>query len=190
MNAESELLSLISQHGIAVLAPIAVLEGPVVTLIAAWLASLGALVLWQVLICVILADLAGDCALYGLGRYGHSLLPARWQIKVGLTRRRLQRLSRAYRDKGGKILIIGKLTHAAGFALLIGAGAARMPFGRFLAANMVATVPKSLALTAVGYLAGAAYGQIANGIYWLSLALIALLALALLARHRRREAAA
>ena len=41
---------------------------------------------------------------------------------------------------------------------------------------------ESLALVALGYLFGAAYGQISNGIYWASLAAVATVALALLAR--------
>ncbi len=63
------------------------------------------------------------------------------------------------------MLVVGKLTHAAGFAVLTAAGAARMPFGRFLAINFAATIPKSLFFLALGLFFGAAHSRIAT---WLS----------------------
>ncbi len=184
MTSDADLLALLSTHGIAILAPLAIIEGPIVTVIAAWLASLGLLDLREVLICVVLADLVGDSLLYLAGRFGLDWMPLRWRTGLRLNRRRLVRLARMFQTDGAKILIIGKLTHGAGFAVLLAAGAARMPFLTFLTANFVATVPKSLALAALGYLAGAAYGEISTGIYWLSLAVIAVLTLAVLQRHR------
>ena len=181
---EIDLLALLNIYGIAILAPLAIIEGPIVTVIAAWLASLGLLNLWEVLICVILADLVGDSLMYLAGRFGLDWIPARWRMGLRLNRRRLVRLARMFQTDGIKILIIGKLTHAAGFAVLLAAGAARMPFLTFLTANFFATLPKCLALAAIGYFAGAAYGQISSGIYWLSLAAIAVLILAALLRHR------
>ena len=184
MIGGADLLALLSTHGIAILAPLAVIEGPIVTVIAAWLASVGLLNLWEVLICVVLADLVGDSLLYLAGRFGLDWIPLRWRKGLLLNRRRIVRLVRMFQANGVKILFIGKLTHGAGFAVLLAAGAARMPFLTFLTANFVATVPKCLALAAVGYFAGAAYGQISIGIYWLSLAVVAVLTLVVLLRHR------
>lgn len=184
ITSEIDLLALLNAYGIAILAPLAIIEGPIVTVIAAWLASLGLLNLWEVLICVILADLVGDSLMYLAGRLGLDWIPARLRMGLRLNRRRLVRLARMFQTDGTKILIIGKLTHAAGFAVLLAAGAAQMPFLTFLTANFIATVPKSLALAALGYLAGAAYGQISTGIYWLSVAVILALTAAFLLRHR------
>ena len=184
MIGGADLLALLSTHGIAILAPLAVIEGPIVTVIAAWLASLGLLNLLEVLICVVLADLVGDSLLYLAGRFGLDWMPLRWRKGLLLNRRRLVRLTRMFQTNGARMLIIGKLTHGVGFAVLLAAGAARMPFLPFLTANLVATVPKSLAFAALGYLAGAAYGEISTGLYWLSLAVIAAMAVAILLRHR------
>lgn len=184
MIGGADLLALLSTHGIAILAPLAVIEGPIVTVIAAWLASLGLLNLWEVLICVVLADLVGDSLLYLAGRFGLDWMPLGWRKSLLLNQRKLVRLIRLFQTNGAKMLMIGKLTHGAGFAVLLAAGAARMPFLPFLTVNLVATVPKSLAFVALGYLAGAAYGEISIGIYWLSLAVIVALAAAILLRHR------
>ena len=68
MIVDADLSNLISNHGIAILAPLALIEGPIVTVIAAFLAREGLLALWQVVACVILADVAGDVLHYGVGR--------------------------------------------------------------------------------------------------------------------------
>ena len=71
--------ALIAKNGLAIVAPIAVLEGPIVTVIAAWLASRGLLDVWSVSVVVILADLFGDVLFYALGRWGLHRLPLRWR---------------------------------------------------------------------------------------------------------------
>jgi len=159
------IASVISAHGIAILAPIAVLEGPIVTVIAGSLAQVGLLPLWQVILCVIIADVVGDCLLYAAGRGALGWMPARLLDRLGLTDARLGELARAFETKGMRVLVIGKLTHAAGFAVLIGAGAARMHLPRFVIANLLASIPKSLIFVAIGYLFGSAHAAIGE---WLS----------------------
>lgn len=73
-----------------------------------------------------------------------------------------------------RVLILGKLTHAAGFAALIGAGAARMRFGPFLLANLLASIPKSLVFITIGYLFGEAHEAIGQ---WLTISSAVVLAL-------------
>jgi membrane-associated protein len=185
MIASADLPALLTDHGIVILALLAIVEGPIVTVIAAWLASRGILDLRQVIVCVILADLVGDSLLYLVGRFGLRAMPVRWRTRLGLPPRRLVRLVRLFRQRGPMILVFGKLTHAAGLAILIAAGAARMPFASFLMANLIGTVPKSLSLAALGYVAGAAYGRIADWLFWASAAIVvALIAAALMLRRR------
>ena len=174
MSWQFDIATLISNYGIAILAPLAVIEGPIVTIIAAYLASQSLLRLSDVIVCVILADLVGDGLHYALGRYGLNKLSPKWRNRFGLSRGRLATLIRAFRKNGVRMVLIGKITHAAGFAVLIAAGAARMPFGRFILANLVATIPKSLAFVAVGYLFGSAHERIA---LWFSNATLALIGL-------------
>jgi membrane protein DedA with SNARE-associated domain len=166
--------ALIAKYGLAFVAPVAVLEGPIVTVIAAWFASQGLFSLWIVALVVILADLVGDLGLYALGRWGRARLPADWRIRLGLDSARLDRLAGHFDEKGGRTLLFGKLTHSIGFAVLVAAGAGRMPLGRFIWYNLLGTVPKSLFFVALGYGFGAAYAQIDN---WISRASLVLLAM-------------
>jgi membrane-associated protein len=162
MIASGTIVTVISTYGIAILAPLAILEGPIVTIVAGYLASIGLLSLWQVILCVIVADLVGDFLLYAIGRGMLHGLPAGWRARLGLSDERLARFAEAYATNGVRVLVVGKLTHAAGFAILLGAGAARMPLLTFFLANLLATIPKSLALVALGYAFGSQHARIAE----------------------------
>ena len=91
-----------------------------------------------------------------MGRGLLDWLPLSIRRKFGVSRRRMAQMIRTFRDNGVRLLVIGKLTHAAGFAVLFAAGAARMPFLTFVLANLLATIPKSLILFAIGYMFGSA----------------------------------
>lgn len=105
MIGGADLLALLSMNGIAILAPLAVIEGPIVTVIAAWLASVGLLNLWEVLICVVLADLVGDSLLYLAGQFGLDWIPLRWRKGLLLNQRKLVSLIRLFQTNGAKMLI-------------------------------------------------------------------------------------
>lgn len=165
------IVALASKYGLGVIAPLAVIEGPIVTVIAAWLASQHILNLWAVAAVVIAADMVGDVGLYALGRWGLNRLPKRWRDKLGLNRARLVGLAKHFRAQGIRTLVIGKWTHTAGAAVLVAAGLAKYRLWRFLWVNLVATIPKSLFFVGVGYTIGSAYGQIDNWIQRASLVL-------------------
>ena len=170
------IAALIAKHGLGIVAPIAVVEGPIVTVIAAWLASQGLMSLWGLAAVVIAADLVGDFGFYAIGRWGLSRLPARWLARLGLTHERLTELTGYFDHHGGRTLLLGKITHSAGFAVLAAAGVARMPLLRFFWFNLLGTVPKSLFFVALGYGFGAAYTNIDNWITKASLVLGAVIA--------------
>lgn len=171
----ADLPGFIAAYGLAVLAPLSVLEGPVVTLIAGWLSSLGLLPPLGVFLCVVLGDLVGDALAYAAGR-GLRLdrLPLVGRF-FRIPRVTLVPLVRAVRANGVRLLVLGKLTHAAGLAVLLAAGAARMPFGLFLVVNLLAGIPKSAALMGLGYALGEAHERIADWISYGSAALAGLL---------------
>ncbi len=169
--------ALLAKNGLAILAPIAVLEGPIVTVIAAWLASRGLLDVWSVSVVVILADLFGDLLFYALGRWGLHRLPLRWRYRMGLSRARLAQVSGHFESHGARTLVLGKITHSAGAAVLVAAGLAKMPLLRFFWVNLLATIPKSLFFVFIGYAFGAAYSRIDDWIARISLLVLGVLVL-------------
>jgi membrane-associated protein len=148
------LLSLLEAHPYLWLFPLAVVEGPLVAMVAGSMASLG-LISWPLAYpLVVAADLVGDTAFYILGRFGHRLWVRRALGRLGVKRSSLDRLEALFRKRGARVLVGGKLTHFAGAPVLAAAGLARVGYGRFLLWNLAATVPKSAALMAAGYLFG------------------------------------
>ena len=159
---EADVGTLIRDYGMLIIAPLAVLEGPVISVISGYLAKAGLVSLQLVFVVLVVADLAGDILLYGLGRKGRAGVALPWLARFGVTRRRLAQVIRAFRKNDARILVIGKLTHSAGFAVLLAAGMARMPFWRFLALNLLATVPKVMICLALGWWFGAISDRIGN----------------------------
>jgi membrane protein DedA with SNARE-associated domain len=172
-------------YGYAALLPLMVIEGPAVTVIAAFLASQDLLDVWAVYAIAVLGDLIGDLLYYAAGRWTLQHLtdrPGRWATRL---RHRVAQLAPRIRTRAGAMLLFGKLTHSAGFAVLLAAGAAHVSVRRFLLFNLAGTVPKSLLLVVVGYWFGRLYAATQSDLALASLAGFVLASSALLLFARR-----
>ena len=176
----SEILGLLSVHPYAVLLPLAIAEGPLVTIACGVLVAAGQLEFSSVLAIVVAGDLVGDSALYALGRWGGTRMVTRWASQGTLAR--AAALQDHFLRKADRVLVAGKLTHAVGAPVLIAAGIVRMAFGRFFVVNFVATLPKSLALLCLGYAFHAGYTAIGQSMtyYYIVLLIVGVIALYLL----------
>jgi membrane protein DedA with SNARE-associated domain len=152
----SAVIGLLKGHGLSLLAPLAVIEGPIVTVLAGSLASAMEISLWTIAFAVIVGDLIGDALFYALGRAGPkivpSCLPRRWRDRISAAR--LAGLAHHFEARGGRTLVLAKMTHSLGVIALLAAGAARMNLWSFLGWNLLATLPKSAALLGLGYWLG------------------------------------
>lgn len=160
MTTADHIFALIHAYGLWVFVPLAVIEGPIVTVIAGYFSRIGLLDPVAVLVAAVAADLGGDAIYYALGRWGKDRISPRWRHRLRLDDARLDWLRDQFVQRGGRILVTGKLTHSAGMFVLLAAGLARMPFGAFLGWNLLATLPKSGGFFALGYVMGQAYTSI------------------------------
>ena len=191
MAASDWMSAAIASYGYVALFVGAVVEGPVATVIGAFLASRGFLEVAFVYAVVVSGDLVGDLLFYGIGRSGRMALLV-WHGGLGERQQtRLAILKERFHAHPGRTLLFGKLTHAAGFLVLFAAGAARVPMSTFLWYNLLGTLPKAAAFVAIGYFAGAAYLRIDSsyvGVVSLaSLAALLLIALGMAIYFRRRQ---
>jgi membrane protein DedA with SNARE-associated domain len=144
----------LAAYGYVALLPLSIIEGPLVTIFAAFLASRGILNVAVVYVIVVVGDLIGDVLHYAVGRWTLQWLTARHRRWSERLRHRIAALRAPIQAHAGRMLLFGKLTHSAGFAVLLAAGAARVPMPRFLGYNLLGTLPKSLVLVLVGYCFG------------------------------------
>ena len=178
---------LMQAHGLWLVGPMAVVEGPIVTVIAAYLAKLGYMNIWAVYAVCVLGDLIGDAMYYWIGRLGPALLPDRWLARLGMTEARKLALEGHFATKGGWTILVGKWTHSAGLPIMLASGAARMNFPVYMAYNVVGTVPKTAVFTLIGWFIGSAYTAIDTWIWRVSLGLVVGLVVVLLVLWQRRR---
>ncbi|HEV7203813.1 MAG TPA: DedA family protein [Jatrophihabitans sp.] len=128
----------------------------------------------------------GDSIGYWVGlRYGAALL-SKIPNRV-LKPEHITAAEDSIRRFGGKSVFIGRFT-AALRALIPGlAGMSRLPYPRFLAWNALGGLLWAVGFTVLGYLAGSQYARIEHYANYLGLALLVLIAVALIVRHRRRS---
>lgn len=181
------LLTLIQAHGLWLLAPFAIVEGPIVTVIASYIARMGYMNVYAVYAVCVIGDLVGDAMYYGIGRMGPAFLPERWLNRLGMTEARQLSLGTHFAQKGGRTLLFGKWTHSTGLPIMLASGVARMNFGAYMWYNLLGTVPKTAVFVALGYFIGHAYASIDTYIARVSLALLGLALVVLLVWWYRKR---
>ena len=158
--APDQLLLWLSTYKYFTLFPLAVAEGPIITVIAGFLASMGLLNFWLAYIIIIIGDLAGDALHYAFGRWGGRSFIDRWGKYFGVGPGQIGPIEEQFAKRGDKLLFIGKMLQGVGGAFLIAAGFIKMPFGKFIFANMLATFIKSFLLLLLGFYFGHALAAI------------------------------
>jgi membrane-associated protein len=143
-----------------VIFPIAVVEGPIITIISGFLASIHVLSFGGAFTVVALGDLVGDSLYYCLGRFGRKKFISKFGKFFGLDEYRVERMEKHFKTHPWKTFIFGKVAHGTGSIILIAAGMSRVPYFEFLGYNIPTTFANSLTLVVIGYYFGHAYKSI------------------------------
>ena len=126
------IFEFLSRYGYWIMLPLMIIEGPVATLIAAMLASLGAFNAFVVLVLSIAGDIVGDVILYGLGhKYGMAFVRNVGKY-IGITEPLVLRMEKYFERHGGKTIFAVKSTTGLCWATFTAAGIVRMDFKKFL----------------------------------------------------------
>lgn len=152
-----QTLAYISQFGYFALFPLAVLEGPIVTLIGGFLVRLGILNPLIVYAIVVLGDIIGDALYYVIGRFGrHTFL--NWIGRhIGVTHEKLESVRTHFASHGYKTITAAKLIQGLGPVGLIAAGGAHVPYLRYMLMCLSVSLVQSALFLAIGFLFGHAY---------------------------------
>ncbi len=166
-----------------------VLPGEIAVLLGGVIASNGGVSLGWMVVVASVAAVAGDSAGYEVGRrVGHRLLA--WPPFHRRFGDKVQRASAYLEQRGGRAVFAGRWTSVLR-ALVPGlAGMARMPYRRFLLANVVGGTAWATTFVVAGYLAGSSWRRVEHAAGRASLLLLATIVVIVAIRWLTRRAAA
>lgn len=168
MPTNSPIIAWLFAYRYPIIYPLAIFEGPVVSIIAGFLIRTGFLGFWATYFLLMAGDLTGDVIWYLVGRHGARPLINRWGHFFSLTTDNVEKLQGLFQKHQTKILFISKLTTGFGFAIatLIAAGAAHVPFKKYFAINFFGQFIWTGILVALGYFVGHIYGLFDKSLQW------------------------
>lgn len=150
------LVLLLAKYGYFILFPIAVVEGPIITIIAGFLVSLGIMNVFLVYAVVMAGDIVGDTGVYMMGRSGGALFSRYFK-------KHAEKISKAkayFEVHRHKALVMSKIFHGVGVTGLFTAGMLHIPYKHYITVCFITTTVQSIVLVTIGILFGHAYIQI------------------------------
>lgn len=161
-----QIFDFLSMYGYWIILPLMILEGPIVTIIASILASLGAFNIFVVLFFSILGDVIGDVILYAAGYFWGISFVKRVGRYIGITEELVLRMERYFKNHGGKTIFAVKSTTGLCWATFTAAGIVRMRFWKFVQYSFLGGIVWSSFLAAMGYFYGYMWKEIGEYIKW------------------------
>lgn len=153
------IINLVAQYKYLILFPAAVIEGPVISMIAGFLSSLGTLSFLYAYIILMIADLTGDALWYAVGYYWGEGFLKRFGRFFGVTNQMVEITHKFYHRYHHWIIVISKLTMGLGipFVILVSAGMAKIDFKKYMYLNFLGQIVWTGGLMAIGYFLGNFY---------------------------------
>ena len=165
------IFEFLKHYGYFAILPLMIIEGPIVTIIAAILASLGAFSWPIVLLFSIAGDMIGDVLLYGAGyKWGMGFVH-HFGKYIGITEKLVLRMEKYFEKHGGKTIFAVKSTTGLCWATFVAAGIVKMKFKKFVQYSFLGGVVWSGFLVAIGYFYGYLWKEIRQYISWVGWAI-------------------
>lgn len=156
------IIQFLSEYGYWIILPLMIIEGPIVTLIAAFMASLGVFNIYVIFLLSILGDVLGDVIFYWIGRKGGIHFVRRVGKYIGITEELVVKMEKFFASHGGKTIFAVKSTTGLCWATFIAAGIVKMPFRKFVGYSVLGGLVWSGFLVIMGYFFGYLYEQIVD----------------------------
>jgi membrane-associated protein len=137
-----------------------VLPGEMAAVLGGVIASRGNAALWLMMLLVVLAAIAGDSVGYEVGKYAG---PRLLDVRVFRNKRsELEAAQNLLRRRGSTAVFLGRFIAFFRAVVPALAGAARMPYRRFLTFNAAGGIVWGSGFVLLGYLAGNSYEAVAK----------------------------
>ena len=140
--------------------PLSIIEGPIVAMAAAFLASTGVLNIQIVYVLALAGDIIGDILYYALGRFGGEPLINKYGRFVRISHESVANIKHEYFTRSTslwQVIILSKVMQAPSSLILITCGLTSVNFRQFFVITTVANIFKVLFFVLVGFYFGRAY---------------------------------
>ncbi len=150
----AEIYSLLITYKYIALFPVAVIEGPLATLVAGVFVALGHMNAWIVYFIMVVGDMVGDTGFYLLGRFGSTKVRS-WAMRF--FKIDMEKVGVYFSDNPKKTLILSKVMHGIGISGIVGAGVVKFPYARFVLTCAIVSLIQVGILLIVGVVFGGSY---------------------------------
>lgn len=155
------VLQFLQTSGYGIMFILMLIEGPIVTYVAAFAASLGIFNIFYVFILSFFGDFLGDLIFFFIGRISKETVVDEYENK-SLNPTRLSRLKMYLERNPGKTIAVIKLTPFLPVPGLILAGASKIDLKKFVLYSALINIVFSLTMILLGFYSGVAFLTIAK----------------------------
>jgi len=170
----------------AIFFPLTVIEGPIVTVIAGFLCSIGFFNFWLAYAIAMAGDIVGDALYYLLGWWGGERILKKGRF-LWIKTEQLGSLLKNFESHAGKIMLFGKWTQSVGAPILLAAGMTRISLKKYFFFNIIGSLPKVYIFLIIGIYFGRAFTEIDKYFGYISLAVSIIIVLAVLIYLLRKK---
>jgi len=166
LGAGQDIYLFLQQHGYWIMLPLMIIEGPIVTVVAAMLSSLGAFNIYVVFVLSIMGDVVVDVIFYFLGYIFGLRFVKNFGKYIGVTEKLVDQMEKYFIRHGGKTIFAVKATTGLCWATFTAAGIIKMRFYKFIKYSLLGGFVWSGFLVAMGYFYGYLWREITVYIEW------------------------
>jgi membrane protein DedA with SNARE-associated domain len=157
-----ELIRALSLWGYPIMLALMILEGPIVTIVAAFLASLGYFNVFIVFGLSVAGDVIGDVILYYIGYLGGQKILPKAESFLKISQSTVEKLKQKFHKNSGRIIFYVKSTTGLSYITFITAGTLKMRLSKFVTFSILGGLVWSLFLVISGYFFGYAADKISG----------------------------
>jgi membrane protein DedA with SNARE-associated domain len=183
-----QAVALLQQYGYFVLFPLAIIEGPIVTIIGGLFVATGIFNPFIVYAIAVAGDIVGDSFWYAIGRYGGGPITRFIERVFGIQQATIQKAKERMERHRFKTTMLFKFSQGIGFAGFIAAGIVRVSYPLFVLACLIVTLVQAAVFLYIGIAFGSAYHQIGQYFDYVAEGVIAIAVVGLLVWYLRYRA--
>ena len=171
-HPSQDLIHILSFWGYPVMLFLMILEGPITTIVSAFLASMGYFNIFIVFGLSVAGDVIGDILLYYIGYFGGQKILPKVEKFLKISQSIVEKLKRKFHENSGRIIFYVKSTTGLSYITFITAGTLKVPISKFVKFSILGGLIWSSFLVIMGYFFGYAADKISEYIKYAGLIIL------------------